>query len=182
MSGNLFAAVALSDDERHAVAAVLRDSGLTQRIPGRRTRPSNWHITVRFVGEAADADADQFAYRIEDLLDLDPFRISIDGIGGFPRPSKATVVFASVSDPSASLADIARLCDIAATDVGFEPEGRPFVPHLTLSRTRPPADLTRLPDDFEAPIRVSVKAVTLFRTRSTREGPVYEPVHEIQLG
>lgn len=181
MSGNLFAAVALSDDERHALAAVLRDSGVARRMPGKRTKPTNWHITTRFVGEATDSEADQLAYRIQDLMDVEPFRVVVDGIGGFPRPSKASVVYASVEDPTGSLSGLAALCDVAATDVGFEPEGRSFVPHLTLSRTRPPTDVTRFPESFDDPVRISVDAVTIFRTRSTREGPVYDPVHEIAL-
>jgi 2'-5' RNA ligase len=182
MSGNLFAAVRLSDDERHALAAVLRDSGVAARMPGKRTRPANWHVTLRFVGDASEPVADQFARRIEDLVDLDPFRVAVSGIDGFPHTAKATVVYGAVDDPTGGFAELARLCDIAAIDVGFEPEGRPFVPHLTLSRTRPAVDVSRLPDMFDTPVRISVRAVTVLRTHSTRDGPVYEAVYEIPLG
>ncbi|MCB1246155.1 MAG: RNA 2',3'-cyclic phosphodiesterase [Acidimicrobiia bacterium] len=185
MSGNVFAGVALSDDERHGLATILRDAGLSQRMPGRRTRPQNWHLTLRFVGDVAESDVDRFAHRISETVHgaepSPPFTVTTDGFGTFPRRNRASIVFASVTDGTGSLDTLATRCEDAATDVGFEPEERPFHPHVTLSRTRPPVDLTRFPDSFDTGVRIVVSAVTVFRTRSTRDGPVYDPVHTIGL-
>jgi len=185
VSGNVFLAVDLTDTSRHALASTLSESGAAVRIPGRRTRPNNWHITLRFLGEATEVETDRLAERTESLLKLfAPGRgaVSVDGLGAFPRPAKATVLFASIADRSGLLAALAGICDEAATDVGFEPEGRPFVPHLTLSRIRPPRDLRSLVDRLElVPVKIDVTAVTMFETAETPNGITYVPLHVHEL-
>lgn len=185
MSGNIFFAVDLVDETRHALAASLSDSGAAARIPGRRTRPSNWHITLRFIGEADEVQIDRLAERVETLLRLSaPGRgtATVENLGAFPRQAKATVLYASITDRSGLLSTLAGICDEAATDVGFEPEGRPFVPHLTLTRIRPPRDVRSIIDAIEfVPIRIEIGAVTLFRTKSTAKGPIYVPLYSCEL-
>ncbi len=180
--GNVFLAIDPSDEERHAIASALSDTDLVRVLPGKRTRPQAWHITVRFVGEASDIQVERLAERVEALLDIDRFRVWVSGLGAFPRPSKASVVYAAIDDPVGALGDIAMVCDEAAVDVGFEPESRPFVPHLTLSRVRPVRDVSAIVVGFdEVRIPVDVGCVTMFRTRSTKDGPVHEPLHRFAL-
>ena len=180
--GNIFLAVALADEERHALAAALTQADLARLIPGKRTKPSNWHITVRFVGPATDTQLDMLAERTEALLDSEPGRVWLSGLGAFPHFSKASVLYAAVDDPNGVLGELAATGEMAATDVGFEPEGRPYVPHMTLSRVRPVRDLSSIEDAFdEARIPISVETVTLFQTRSTTDGPEYVPVHRFPL-
>ncbi len=182
MSGNVFFAVGLSDEERHALAASLADAGLSRIVPGKRTPASNWHITVRFVGEATELEVDRLAERTESLLDSPPGRVWVEGLGAFPRLTKASVVYAAIDDPTGVLDELAATAEEAATEVGFEPEGRPYVPHLTLSRVRPLRDVSPIAsalDDIRVPVQVT--ALTLYQTTSTRTGPVYVPRHEFAL-
>lgn len=185
MLGNIFLAVDLADETRHALAATLSDSGAAARIPGRRTRPENWHITLRFIGEATPVQIDRLAERTDALLRLSaPGRdtVTVEGLGAFPKQAKATILFASITDRSELLSTLAGICDEAATDVGFEPEGRPFVPHLTLSRIRPPRDVRSIIDHLDlVPIKVDVAAVTMFRTTPTAHGVTYVPLHSCAL-
>lgn len=177
-----FLAVALAEEDQHALSAALADANLARILPGKRTRPTNWHITVRFIGEATERQMDMLAERTEALLDSEPGRVWISELGAFPRLSKASVVYAAVDDPSGVLDELAATGEEAATDVGFEPEGRPYVPHLTLSRVRPVRDVSSISsalDDTRVPIRVHT--LTMFRTESTRDGPVYRPIHEFPL-
>jgi RNA 2',3'-cyclic 3'-phosphodiesterase len=181
-SANVFLGVGLSDEERHALAAALTGADLARLIPGKRTRPSNWHITVRFVGPATDSQIDRLAERIEALLDSEPGKVWLSGLGAFPRFSKASVLHVAVDDPNGVLDELAAAGEEAATDVGFEPESRPYVPHLTLSRIRPVRDLSSIADVFDGPrIPISVDAVILFQTRSTTDGPDYVPLHRFPL-
>lgn len=180
--GNVFLGVGLSDEERHALAATLTEADLSRLVPGKRTRPPNWHITIRFVGQATPSGVDRLAERTEALVDAKRGRVWLAGLGAFPSFTKASVLYVAIDDPMGLLDELAATAEEAATDVGFEPEGRPFVPHLTLSRVRPVRDLSSISaalDDVRIPIRV--EALTLFRTEPTREGPVYMPIHRFPL-
>ncbi len=177
-----FLALDLSEEERHRLAAVLGDSGASDGIPGRRVPIANWHITLRFLGEVSDTQSDSLLGRLAESLTVKSGRVWISGIGAFPKPSKASVAFGSVDDPEGVLTVLAALCDEAAVDVGLEPEDRPFVPHLTLSRIRPPMDLRRAIASIEFHrVPLDVTAVTLMRTSSIRGGVTYDRVDRIAL-
>jgi 2'-5' RNA ligase len=182
MSGHAFLAVDLSDDERHALSAALADTSPGKPIPGRRPRVRNWHITLRFIGDCSDVDADRVAYELERDLFVTPGRVFISGLATFPRPSRATVLFASIDDPEDLLTCLASVCETAARGVGMDPEERHYTPHLTLSRLRPPMDLRHLIDSF-SPFRIPIRvdAVTLFRSSRTRSGITYTPLHTLTL-
>jgi 2'-5' RNA ligase len=182
MSGHAFLAIDLTDDDRHALSAVLAEASPGHPLPGRRPPTRNWHITLRFIGECDDADADRLAHEVASDLSATPGRVFVSGLGAFPRASRAGVLYAAIDDHEGLLAHLAGVCETAARDVGFEPEERPFVPHLTLSRLRPPDDLRRQIDAF-APFRVpvNVSAITLFRSIPSRSGIAYTPIHTIDL-
>jgi len=80
--------------------------------------------------------------------------------------SNANVVYLRVDDPTGLLGYLAAVCDEAAVSAGFEPEGRPYVPHVTLSRLRPARDVRSLIGGFnEFRTPVAVQAITFMRSR-----------------
>jgi 2'-5' RNA ligase len=179
---NHFLAVDLADEARHGLAAVLTDSHATDGIPGRRVPIDNWHITVRFLGDVTDLQLELLMGRLDETVAADPDRVWLDGIDAFPKPSNASVVYCSVDDREDLLGHLAGLCEEAAVDIGLEPEDRPFHPHLTLSRVRPPVDVQRVFDGID-PFRVAldVTTVTLMRTRSVRGGVIYDRIDQLAL-
>ena len=182
MSGHAFLAVDLTDTERHALSAALSEASPGRPIPGKRQPARNWHITLRFIGECSDPDADQIIHEVARDLSATPGRVFVSGLGAFPRASKASVLYAGIDDHDGLLDHVAGVCEAAARDVGFAPEERPFVPHLTLSRLRPPNDVRHLINSF-SPFRVSVavKAITLFRTYRSDRAIRYEPIDTVVL-
>jgi len=182
MSGHAFLAVNLTSLERHALSAALSEASPGHPLPGKRPPVGNWHITLRFIGECTDADADRIAHEIERDLSASPGRVFVSGLGAFPRASRARVVYAAVDDIDGLLAHLAGVCETSVRDVGFAPEERPFVPHLTISRLRPANDVRHQIDTF-APFRVPIKVsvITLFRSTPSRSGITYTPIHTIDL-
>lgn len=90
------------------------------------------HLTLRFIGEVSR----------QSLLDIrsaasavgqTPFSISLDGIGWFKRRERVDALWAGVS-PRDEVTALHRKLDRALVKIGFEPEGRAFVPHITLAR------------------------------------------------
>ena len=182
MAERMFLAVALSDECRHAVAAHL-DASLGERtLPGRRARPENWHITLRFLGGTTAEQADAILAHLDEHVLVEPFRVRLAGLGGFPRERKASVLWMGTTGDLDPLHALAVECETAAQRAGFEPEGRPFHPHVTLSRIRPPRDVRGLIDLVPATgIPLDVEAVTLYRS-ILGSGPArYEVVDTVAL-
>lgn len=182
MSGHAFLAVDLTDGERHAIAAALTEANPGKRLPGRKTPPENWHITLRFLGECSDLQAERIMHRLEEFVDIGAGIVWCSRLGAFPRSSRAGVLYAAIDDPEDCLGRLATWCDAAAVSVGFEPDERPYVPHLTLSRARPAVDVSHIYpswDDFR--VRIDVPAITLFRTNRTNTGIHYDPIDTFPL-
>ena len=182
MSGNLFLAIDLSTEERHAVSAALRDASPGPRVPGRQVIAENWHVTVRFLGEVDEVILDRLRHELDRSLAADPGTVVCTGLGAFPRPSKATVVYAAISDTAGLLDSIAAECETACRHVGLEPEGRPFVPHITLSRVRPPVDVRRLIQRFgDFAVDLDVSQVDLLQTVPVPGGVRYDTLDSFPL-
>lgn len=179
--GRIFVGIELPADTRQALVARLH-AVVDGTIPGRVVPPTNWHVTLRFLGEVGEVDYDKLLAELS-TADLGrPFGVVFDGLGTFPRSKRATVLWVGVSTGENSLNHLADLSWSAIDASGFPPEDRPFHPHLTLSRLRPPEDLSRLISEAP-PLRVParVDAITMFRSHLGPEGASYEILDRIKL-
>ncbi|HEX8675317.1 MAG TPA: RNA 2',3'-cyclic phosphodiesterase, partial [Longimicrobium sp.] len=178
----LFLAVELPDDARERLAAHLRDAPGGGALPGRAVAPASWHLTLRFLGDTPPA---QRADVVRAMADADPgaaFTLGFGGLGAFPRPARATVLWLGVEEGSERLGRLAAVAEEAARRAGFAAEERPFSAHLTLARIRPAQDvrplLERVPPFRE---RIRVDAVVLFRSHLGPGGARYEAVERFPL-
>lgn len=178
----MFLAVALPDEARHAIAAGLTAALDGSRLPGRAVPAENWHVTLRFLGPTGETKRDRVLAELDEHLEVSRFRLRFGELGAFPRETKAAVLWLGCGGDVDALTEVAGACEEAATVAGFEPEGRPFHPHLTLSRIRPPRDV-RETIDLVPPLRVAfeVTAVTLYRSIPGRGPANYEVVDTIGL-
>lgn len=177
----LFLAVALDDDARHALATFLTGTDMPA-VPGRRVPVEGWHITLRFLGRSTSLQQDKILATLDQELDHDPFTVGFGGLGTFPYPQKATVAWLAVDHGGDALVDLAVSCERAAVVAGYDPEERPFHPHLSLARVRPPQDLSRLVDQFPPfPGRLLVDAVVLYESISTNDGTHYSELDRVPL-
>ncbi|MBT8197061.1 MAG: RNA 2',3'-cyclic phosphodiesterase [Acidimicrobiia bacterium] len=181
--GRIFVAVAMPDGARHALAHHLETSLGGLSMPGRPAPPDNWHITLRFLG-----NAEQLAY--EKLLggldqaDLGSrFRLRLGGLGAFPRADRASVLWVGTETGTVELVDLAATVEECVADAGFLAEERPFHPHLTLSRIRPHENVSDLVEDV-APARVAwdVGDVVVYRSHLGGGPARYEELERIPLG
>jgi 2'-5' RNA ligase len=115
-------------------------------------------------------------------LNTAPFTLTFGGLGAFPYPAKGTVVWLSVAGGGDALGELAIACERAATSAGYDPEERPFHPHLSLARVRPPQDLTHLVDEFPSfPGRLRVESVVLYESMTGSSGARYVELDRIGL-
>lgn len=180
LSDRLFLAVDLTDDVAHGLAAFLEDE--TMRLPGRPTPPPNWHLTIRFLGSTTALQRDRILEFLDAHLAVEPFTMSFGGLGAFPKPSRATVLWLAVERGAEQLAAMAEVADFAAQAAGFDPEDRPFHAHLTLSRIRPPMNVMPLIDRIPRfPLSMQVNRLTLYRSHLSRDGATYEALDSVEL-
>lgn len=176
----VFVALDLDDDVRHGLAAHLRE---WQPLPGSSPPPANWHITLRFVGKTDPPGYEKLLARLDET-DLGPgFDLGFGTLDAFPRAGRATVLWLGTAAGSAELVALAATVEAAVVAAGAIPEERPFHPHLTLSRIRPPRSVQALIEAVPPfPLRQPVRAVTVFESHLGRGPAVYEVLEVFDLG
>jgi RNA 2',3'-cyclic 3'-phosphodiesterase len=136
----LFVALGMSREVGDRLAALvdeLRRADAAQRW----VNPRNLHVTLKFIGHVraerlADVSEALARVRRPEAVDLE-FR----DIGFFPDERRPSIVWVGIL-AGPGLAQLAGEVDRAVAACGIPPEGRPFVPHLTVGRLRE----TRLPE------------------------------------
>lgn len=151
-------------------------------LPGRSTPVENWHFTLRFIGETDPVSVDRLLGGLDESDLGGPFTLTLGSLGAFPRPSRATVVWVGVDRGALEFSNLAVELDLVADRVGLGIEERPFVPHLSLARIRPPEDVSGLLNDIPIPrMRMQVSELAVFESRLGEGAPVYEVVETITL-
>jgi RNA 2',3'-cyclic 3'-phosphodiesterase len=174
----IFVAVPLPDEAR----IVLADRLGRVDLPGSVVPPQNWHLTLRFLGWTDDVAFDRLRAALDDSELGAQFYVGLGEMGAFPRASKATVIWLAVSRGRERLEELATEAEEAAQSAGFNPEDRPFRAHLTLSRLRPPHDVSRLVESFPgADIGWRCESVVVYRSHLGRGGARYEPLETFPL-
>jgi 2'-5' RNA ligase len=168
-AGRVFAAVPLPHEIK--LALVDRVNGLD--IPGKVVPPENWHITLRFLGSVDQVAYERFLAALAEVEMPMPFSIRLAGLGGFPNPRKATVVWAGVTDNSGFLGELNEITENAAQSAGLGPEERPFHPHVTLARVRPEKDITQLVEQH-VDLEWRADQLVIFRSILGQGGAKYE--------
>jgi len=128
--------------ELEAAVAPLRDGWPDLRWASQ----DRWHVTLAFLGEVAEPKLAGLATRLERAAARHPGQqLTIGRAGAFPGARKAQVLIARI-EPLTDLAALAASVAAGARRAGASApdEGRKYRPHLTLARSRQPADITDL--------------------------------------
>jgi 2'-5' RNA ligase len=174
----LFLAVGIPAEAAGLLAAMLEG----RAIPGSVVPPANWHLTLRFLGSIEETTAERVMAELDQSERGGRFVVELAGLGAFPNPRRATVVWVGVTAGGERLGELAALGEVAARAAGLALEERPFRPHLTLSRVRPDADVRGLLEEpGPGPVRFEADAVTLYRSILERGPARYEPVERFPL-
>lgn len=119
-----------------AEAAAAELSTLVERLRPRGdglrwTDPASWHITLQFLG---NTQPEQLVCLLKQLAEVQaaPVAIQLAGLACFERAG----VFHVGIEPTPALAALQQRVVAATAHCGFEPETRPFHPHITLARAK----------------------------------------------
>jgi 2'-5' RNA ligase len=131
-----FIAIEIPDEIKQGMAEIqrrLRDSGVNAGW----TRPDGIHLTLKFLGEVSEAKVPEIRTALVRAAGgCGGFQLEVMGVGTFPNPGSARVVWIGVSDETGMLVKLQTAVEEAMVGLGFEKEMRKFTPHLTLGRIR----------------------------------------------
>lgn len=103
-------------------------------LPGARwTRPENFHITLRFIGEVDVRTADDAASALA-ALSAAPFDLTLKGCGVFGKDAPRSVWVGVETNPA--LDRLNAKLERAFQRIGLRPDKRKFMPHVTLARVK----------------------------------------------
>jgi len=177
----LFLAIPLTEEARHAIVHHLK-AHLAHPLPGRPVRPESWHLTLRFLGEVDEVSRDRLVREVDAAGRGPAFALRWGGLGAFPRPRRANVLWLGVERGAAEAERLAAVVEEAAECAGFPPEDRPFHSHLTLSRIRPDQDVGAVLEAVPSLGRdMPVDRVVLYRSHLGRGGARYEEIESFPL-
>ncbi|MGC9072020.1 MAG: RNA 2',3'-cyclic phosphodiesterase [Acidilobus sp.] len=181
----LFIAVDIDRQDMLQRLKELEEELSSLHVPMKLVEPENFHITVRFIGEVAEYVAGEIRGRILPGLRFKPFRLRLAGIGGFPSPSNARVIWVGIVKGFDELKDIREQIDRGLREIGITLEQEEFTPHLTLARIKErgsPAVLKFIMEKSNYEIgEMEVRSVRLKKSTLTPRGPIYETLAEARV-
>jgi 2'-5' RNA ligase len=145
-------------------------------------RPEGIHVTLKFLGEVPIKKLPAIKLAIQEaVVGHAPFELEFSNIGTFGGREGLRIMWVGIAGDVLRLEALVRAVNAALKVVGFEPERRPFRPHLTLGRVRDEIGTRR-----RAQIEVDVgktgvppstwrtAQVSLMRSRLTAQGAMYD--------
>jgi 2'-5' RNA ligase len=103
----------------------------------------NLHLTLKFLGDISPSTVDMLSQMLAtEAGRFAPFPLRISGLGSFPNPKRARVIWIGLHAPD-TLASLAHGIESACVHLGYEAEDRPFSPHLTIGRVRQPVSAAK---------------------------------------
>lgn len=160
-------------------------SDLSCDIPGARWVPTeNFHLTLRFIGEASRLQAEEIDLALASLRGRS-FAFSLSGLGWFEKAGRVNTLWAGV-ERNADLARLQTKVETALYRIGLAADRRRFTPHVALARMEMPVTqgLARFVAANNLYRSASIRAdnVTLFSSFLGKDQPTYTPEAEYALG
>lgn len=182
-----FVAIALPEPIRGAIArgtSAMRRSGSDVRwVP-----TGNLHITLKFLGDTPEGVV--FGPMREALKRAVAghagFTLNLRGAGVFPSESRPRVLWAGAHDGGQCEA-LALSVQRELAGLGFEPDERPFRPHITIGRLRSQRarrgvlrEIQGLSDEEFGTVEVA--EIVLMKSELRPSGAVHSTLYAIPLG
>lgn len=121
-----------------------------EEIPGAKWIPAEQlHLTLRFFGETNEERCLELQKHLQTLA-LPAFPLCIHGVGVFPSPHRARVLWVGIQ-AAPELKFLQGHIEKITQSLGFAAETKPFVPHLTLARLHKaaPRQLSRFLEKYQ---------------------------------
>lgn len=147
----LFVALEIPASVRENLAALLEALRAISKEPS-WVRPANLHVTLKFLGEVADAKLEAVRTALGVIHSEQAAELEFRGLGFFPNEKHPRVFWAGI-EASPNLKTLAADIDTVMEKLGIRRERREFSPHLTLARF----ERSRLPEALRSVITANAQ-------------------------
>jgi len=182
----LFVALDLPDEVREGIVVWGREALADPAL--RPVAPESLHVTLAFLGYRPEKEIERIAAAVEESAGPAPWVEMRDPEQRPPRGRARLFALPAISPGAEALQ--AGLEQRLVEEGFYEPEKRPFWPHVTVARVRPEARGSRrpavvaeppgpLPQGLSEP-RIAVR-MTLYRSVLQPTGARYVPLAQVEL-
>lgn len=174
----LFLALELPD----AVKQHLSGLPCTNSSAIKHTPPENLHVTLKFLGEVDPAAADRLSDALRRVKVERPAEVWAGHPVMLPPRGPVRVISAGLDGDVARVVELQSVVESVCAEHGFPPEGRRYLPHITLARARQPlpgSNRQRLADLLNGHLptpRFCTHDFTLMQSHLGGPAPKYVPL------
>ena len=152
--------------------------------------PENLHLTLKFLGDIDDTQAEKITAVIENVANNHPsYLVKISSIGAFPKLSLLKVVWVGLGTGDEETKGIFKDLEEKLEEFGIPKDERPFSTHITLGRTRSPSnrkilakEIKIITENFKLDnAEFHTEKITLFKSILSSNGPTYEVLKTASL-
>lgn len=190
-----FIAFHVSDGIRDAVRKTLEP--IRRQFPTLRwTDDSLYHITLKFLGDVPLTDVHQIIRATQRACArVSQFDLVFEGIGAFPDLDSPRSFWVGVREGVDEVRDLASGIENELIPLGYPPERRLFMPHLTIGRAR--QELRERKEQSDTPVSIltellqkekehyfgcsPVDEIIVYSSELSRNGPKYDVLATIPL-
>ncbi len=181
-----FLAINLSSETESFLSATVNE---WRPFWGRRVRwvrPENCHLTLKFLGEVDEPLIPSIESCLTPVVSSYPsFEIELARAGVFPNPRFPRVLWLGLKGELSILGKLQRDMEDALAPMGFEPEKRAFVPHITLGRVKGGRgglpQISRFLEVVPPSLKTKVGEVHLYQSILKPSGAEYRPLATFPL-
>ncbi len=183
MAVRSFVALEISDEVKEKLGRLLGELQRTNATI-KWVEVENLHLTLKFLGEVPESQIEDIAETLKAVAQgTFPFSFTVQGVSGFPDLRKPRVLWVGV-EATEALMRLQRMVEKAMENLGFEPEGRGYHPHITIGRVKAMVGIEKVKTILSENVNtvfgvVFATHLTLFRSDLSKEGPTYTPLAKL---
>lgn len=146
---------------------------------------NNLHITVKFLGEISEENADKINKLILSIAGkTSVFKIKLETIGVFPSLQQARIIWMGEKNTPEGLKRMTEQLELNLESLGIPKENRPFTCHTTIGRIKHHIDARNLQDALDnareglvnRSLEFNAEGLTLFKSVLSAKSPTYIPL------
>jgi len=149
--------------------------------------PENAHLTLKFLGNVNERRLEDIKNIVESVSKkIDPFELSLSGVGVFPNRSAPKVIWLGIGQGKGMLNRIKDMLEERLLEIGIGKEERQYHAHLTLGRVKLLKEKNKLISWLESNMNfeissIKVRKITLMKSILKSEGAEYSPLLQAAL-